>query len=171
MGLGILGDRNTQFRMKNRWLFEIKDIVGDSLPMLPPSKSARPSISIKEMEVRHLDEVVYYPGRQDWKTVNLTLYHIQCNNNPIYDWLKTIYDPRDGDDPFKYALNEDNPENSFIKREATCTLYDGCGEIMETWIYESVWPTSIEWGELDHDSSGLVFVDLTLRYARAYVEN
>jgi len=169
MGLGVVGQRDITFRRKFRWMFTIDDIVGQELPMLPPLKAARPSISIKEMEVRHLDEVVYYPGRQDWKTINLTLYHVQCQNNPIFDWLKTIYDPTDAEDPFKYGLSESASEDQFIKRNAGCVLYSGCGEIMEEWTYECVWPTSIDWGELDMESSDIVFVDLTLRYARAFV--
>ena len=182
MGLGIIGRRDIVFRRKFRWMFNIKGIVGQedttqSIKMLPPLKSARPSIAIKEMEVRHLDEVVYYPGKADWKTINLTLYHVQCDNNPIFDWLRTIYDPspthiqgNSDADPFKYALAE-NQDDSFIKRRAGCVLYDGCGEVMEEWIYECIWPTSIDWGELDMESSDIVYVDLTLRYARAYVND
>lgn len=178
MGLGVIGQRNLVFRRKFRWMFTISDVVGKKLPMLPPAKAARPSISIKEMEVRHLDEVVYYPGRQDWKTINLTLYHVQCQNNPVFDWLKALYNPQDKTDPFKYGITVDDPATKnfdestlpqFIKRNASCVLYDGCGEIMETWTYDCVWPTSIDWGELDFESSDLVYVDVTLRYARAYV--
>ena len=188
MGLGVVGQREVTFRRKFRWMFEIEGIVGQELPMLPPLKSARPSISIKEMEVRHLDEVVFYPGRQDWKTINLTLYHVQCQNNPIYEWLKTLYDPTDAEDPFKCGLisdltrsqkavlrdigllkDTDIQRSEFIKRNANCTLYNGCGDIMEEWTYECVWPTSIDWGELHMESSDIVFVDLTLRYARAFV--
>ncbi len=185
MGLfsSVLGSKETVFRRKFRWLFEISGIVGDELPMLPPLKAARPAISIKEMEVRHLDEVVYYPGRQDWKTINLTLYHIQCDNNPIFEWLRLLYDPKDDVDPFKYGLNPpptfglpgpatgpNSFPTQFIQRSATCTLYDGCGETMERWIYECVWPTSLDWGELDMESSDIVYVDISLRYARAFVE-
>lgn len=177
MGLGVIGRRDVIFRRKFRWMFNITDIVGQedkntAIKMLPPLKAARPSISIKEMEVRHLDEVVYYPGRQDWKTINITVYHLQCNNNPIFDWLRTIYDPiaEDGD-PFKYAIAESGgDEANFVKRVAQCVLYDPCGETMETWTYDCVWPTSIDWGELDFESSDIVYVDLTLRYARAFVQ-
>lgn len=176
MGLGVIGQRDILFRRKFRWLFTISDIVGEELPMLPPLKAARPSISIKEMEVRHLDEVVYYPGRQDWKTINLTLYHIQCNNNPIFEWLQTLYDPSPSGeiDPFKYAISSNDigaaPQTQFIQRQAILTMFDGCGDAMERWIYECVWPTSIDWGDLDMESSDIVYVDLTLRYARAFAE-
>lgn len=169
MGLGIIGDRNTVFRMKFRWMFSISDVVGEELPMLPPLKSSRPSISIKEMEVKHLDETIYYPGAPEWKSINLTLYHIGCDNNPVFDWLKTIYDPTDREDAFKYGVITDNTRNQFIKREASCLLYDGCGETIERWTYDFAWPTDIDWGELNMESSDVVYIDLTLRYARAYV--
>ena len=174
MGLGIIGSQDITFRRKNRWMFSIPGIVGEEeegneIKMLPPLKSARPSIAIKEMEIRHLDEVVYYPGRQDWKTINLTLYHVQCDNHPIFDWMKKIYNPLDIEDPFKYGIDQFD-ENQFIKRTAEVFLFSGCGEVMEKWVYDCVWPTSIDWGELDMESSDIVYVDVTLRYARAYVE-
>ena len=50
-------------------------------------------------------------------------------------------------------------------------MYDGCGEILETWTFENVWPNNIEWGELDMSDSSYVTIDLTLRYDRAYWKN
>ena len=47
-------------------------------------------------------------------------------------------------------------------------MYDGCGEMLEKWIFENVWPNNIEWGELDMSDSQYVTIDLTLRYDRAY---
>lgn len=172
MGLEALYKMNPSgvYRRKFRWMFYIDGVSSDNgTNMLPPSKAARPSISFKEMEVRHLDEVVYYPGRPDWKTINLTLYHQGCaTEDPVFKWMNSIYDPTGNDlgrdDVFIAPLDE-----GFVKRTARCEMYDGCGEKIETWWYESVWPTSIDWGDLDMESSDLVYIDLTLRYARAYV--
>ena len=42
------------------------------------------------------------------------------------------------------------------------------GDILEQWIYENVYPSEINWGELDMDSSDVVVVEMTLRFDRAY---
>ena len=54
--------------------------------------------------------------------------------------------------------------------QASLILYDGCGNKIERWVFENVWPQSAEFGELDMQSSEVVTGDVTLRYDRAYVE-
>ena len=90
-GLG-LDDESTCFKRKFRWLFKIEDISAEGINALAPQKSARPTITFKEIEAQHLTETIYYPGKPDWKPVALTLYDIKKNKHPIFEWLKTLYD-------------------------------------------------------------------------------
>ena len=184
MGLGVIGDRNTCFRQKFRWMFRISDpgpgadIIGDTpnfaKPMLPPSKAARPNLELKEMEVRHIHETVFYPGRPEWKPLNITLYHIgPFNHDPIWDWILSIYNPQPGTadaDVWKTPVIYGDQVPQLIQSRAILELYDGCGEVLERWIYQTVWPQTVDWGMLEMESSELVYIDLTLRYARAYLE-
>ena len=170
MGLAFgLEKATTVFPRKNRWLFKIKDISAYGINALPPSKGARPSISFKEMEAQHLTETVYFPGKPEWKPINLTLYDIKrkCKEeHPIFEWLKKIYNPETGKWTSPCPANE---TTSFKKSSATLELYDGCGEILEIWTFEGVWPNNIEFGDLDMQSSDVLTCDLTLRYDRAYI--
>jgi len=50
-------------------------------------------------------------------------------------------------------------------------MYDGCGKPMETWKLEHVWPTSINFGDLDYSSSEESNIELTLRYSTATYSN
>ena len=147
-------------KRKFRWLFMIPEISADGANSLPPDKGARPSLSFKEIETQHLNEIIYYPGKPDWKPINLTLFDIKKNGNenPVFKWIKNQYDPSSGD----WAAG------TFKVGEATLNLYDGCGNVIEKWTFENVWPNNIEWGELDMSDSQYVTVDLTLRYDRAY---
>lgn len=186
MGLGILGNRDICFRQKHRWMFRISNdagsgsvAIGDqqefsTTPVLPPSKGARPVLELKEMEVRHYHETIYYPGRPDWKPLNITVYHIGgFSNDPIWDWLNLAYNP------YNLVKNSEGdtwnppisgiPNQQLIKKHAYLDLYDGCGNVLETWAYDSVWPQNVDWGTLEMDSSDLVYIDVTLRYARAYL--
>lgn len=151
------------FKRKNRWLFKIKDVSADGVSSLPPLKSARPALSFKELEFQHLTETVYFPGRPEWKPINLTLYDLKKNLQPVFEWLSEIYDPQN--------KSEYGPScDGFKKQEATLELYDGCGTVIESWVFESIWPQSVEFGELDMSTSDVVTCDLTLRYDRAYIK-
>lgn len=157
-----LDDPNVCFKRKHRWLFIIDDISASGANSLPPSKSARPNISFKEIEAQHLNETVYFPGKPDWKPVTLTLYESRNGQNPVFDWLKDVYDPQQG----KYVPSCDK----FKKPDARLELYDGCGNVLEKWVYEAIWPQSVEFGDLDMTTSDLVVCELTMRYDRAYIE-
>src|ERR1700677_4903363 len=82
-------------KLKNRWMFNIPPYcaVSGSVTALAPKKSARPSIQMKEFEFQHLSESIWYPLKAEWKPISVVLYDQRCNNNAIFEWLQTIYDP------------------------------------------------------------------------------
>jgi hypothetical protein len=159
MGLPFNG---SYFKRKFRWRFVIRgliDMENFSSPVLPPTKAARPSISFKEQNIEHLIETIARPMKPEWQPLDITLYDIQCNKNPMFTWLKKLYDPQLG--LYKTSV-------SYIIPEADLELLSGCGDVMETWRYENLWAQKIEWGDLDMTSSDIVTVDVTFKYDRAY---
>lgn len=156
-----LEDPNACFKRKNRWLFKIDDISAEGVNCLAPSKGARPSISFKEIEQQHLSETIYFPGKPEWKPITLTLYDLKKSYHPVFEWLRQYYDPQGS---LRYSCD------GFKISEATLELYDGCGDIIEKWIFETVWPQSVEFGDLDMTTGDLVLCELTLRYDRAYID-
>jgi hypothetical protein len=174
MGLNM-GFDGTKFKLckrKFRWLMRIDglcDTAGsNSINILPPLKSARPSLTFKEMEVRHLNEHVYYPMKPEWKSINLVLYDVKRSTHPVWNWIIKCYDPKSGS--WFPCIKPDDVENQFIKPDATLNLYDGCGHIIEKWQFENIWPQVNEFGELDMGNMEYVTCDLTLRYARAWID-
>jgi len=159
-GMGLWFDQYACWRRKFRWLMNIDgNVSGKGINVLPPQKSARPSLSFKELETQHLNETVYFPGKPDWKPIPLVLYDIATNTNPVYEWIKAFYDPKNG---LWTHANQ-------LKRQATLKLLDGCGTTIETWTFDNAWPQVAEFGELDMGSSEVVMCELTLRYDRAYL--
>lgn len=152
------------FQKRNfRWLFRIPEVCGDSaINTLPPQKSARPTLQLKEMEVHHLSEDVYFPGKPDWRPIAIVLYDLNFSSHPVFEWLKKLYNPEVGN--FVEPLR-----NQFIV-EAYLTMYDGCGNTIESWIYEDAWPQSVNFQSLDMSDIGITICELTLRYARAYID-
>lgn len=171
MGFGF-GMEDPEWKRHNRWLFRIPGISAGPTPALPPKKGARPSIQMKEEMVQHISEVIYFPVKAEWKTMSLVLYDLRCNENVVFDWLTNIYNPNPGDITFSMPLESINNAidgtNGIKIPICLLELYSGCGDILEQWIYENVYPSEINWGELDMDSSEVVVVEMTLRFDRAY---
>lgn len=160
MDFGLDGE-STCYKKKNRWLFIVEGISADgSVNCLPPFKSSRPQFSFKELEAQHINETIYFPGKPEWKPITLFLYDLKKEKNPIFEWLKKLYDPKIG--TYK-------PSCDGFKKTGTLEMYDGCGNILETWEFENIWPQQIEFGELDMGVSDLATCDLTIRYDRAYI--
>jgi hypothetical protein len=159
-----LSNPETCFKRKFRWLFKIADVSAEGVDALPPSRGSRPSFSFKEIEVQHTAETIYFPGKPEWKPISLTLYDLKKNvMNPVFAWLSEVYNPQNNS-LYKPSCN------GFKKDEATLELYDGCGNTIETWVFESIWPQAVDFGELDMSQSEVVTCDLTLRYDRAYIK-
>lgn len=174
MGLGKIGQPEVCFKRKYRYLFFIPEISEEGVNALPPLKSARPSLSFKEIDAQHLTETIYYPGRPEWKPINLVLYDLKGNSNPVWDWIKYAYDPKKDENNWQPSCPTDINQTGFKRGMGTnlCRLemYDGTGVVIEKWIFEGVWCQSIEFGDLDMGSNEVSTIDLTLRYDRAYIE-
>jgi hypothetical protein len=148
-----------------RWLFEIPDVCGDNSPganALPPEKAARPSLAFKEMEVNHLIEDVYYPAKPDWKPITITVFDLVRTKHPVFYWLLNVYDAQFGE------FYE--PNSKGLMKDCALRMLNGCGDIVETWWFEDCYPQAINFNTLDMTNSGIVYCDVTLRYARAYIE-
>lgn len=171
MGLdfGLNGDGKFCKR-KFRWLFRIDDVCADeqnSSKTLPPQQSARPNLSFKESTGHHLIEEFFYPAKPDWKPINLVLYDLKVGEHPVWKWIEEFYKPERGQ---LLAPNETpGPTVGFIR---TCYLdmLDGCGNTVETWVYEDAWPQTIDFQTLDMGDSNILTVNITLRYMRAYIQ-
>lgn len=176
MGLLYGLEKNTNcFKRPSRWLLEIPGVAADDTPSvdaLPPEKGARPNISFKEMEVKHLIEDAYFPAKPEWKPITITLFDIVKTTNPIWDWLIKIYDAKYGEWSPSVRTGQSapaQPKDKFIK-SCYLKMFTGCGELIETWVYEDAWPSSMNFQTLDMSSSGYMTCELTLRYARAYLQ-
>lgn len=163
-GDGGLADEKVCFKRKYRWMFFIPNVCGEGSPCLPPSKGGRPSLSFKEIDAQHVTETIYFPSKPEWKPVNLTLYDIKKNKNPVIEWIKKVYEVNNTTSIWKPSCGKG------IKiGNCRLELFDGAGNTIEQWKLENVWPNSIEFGDLDYSSSEVSTIDLTLRYDRAYI--
>ena len=177
MQMGIGGLIDVTFKRKFRWTFSIDSIIDDydnGVDVLPPQKGGRPQLTWKEIEAQHAVENVYFPGKPDWKPLQLTLYDycFRSGNHPVFQWIREVYDLNAGGGmQFRPIVSggasRAGGADSF-KRQGNLSILSGCGDVIERWRLENCWPLTTDWGELDMGNSEVVTCQVTLRFDRAY---
>jgi hypothetical protein len=178
MGLGAIGGANVLFKRKFRWTFNVDNIckAGGSGTLSVPSSfvkvAARPNLEIEETQIDYLNAKTWIPGKGTWNTIQVTYYDIAykggaaTGNENLFTWLAGVYDFTNPGDLHQNSATANYSATGTIK------LYDGCGNTLETWTLGNMWPTAIEFGELDYAASETVEIALTLRYTNVkYVNN
>lgn len=163
MGIGVIGRPDISFKRSFRFTFEIQGFCGNQGNVVPEhfvKLASRPSIDIEEVEINHLNAKFWIPGKGTWNEITVTYYDVGNveEMRSLWNWLATVYNFAD---PVKLTQAE--------KRDWGATgvlnMYDGCGILIEQWQLQSMWPKSINWGDLDYESSDLSTIELTLRYS------
>lgn len=180
MGIGLLGDENIIFKRKFRWTFTVEDICGTSrVPENFVKLAARPNLSIEETEINFLNAKTWIPGKGSWNTITVTYIDVanvaqlstgssqsgDSSPDNIYKWIASVYDFRGvaaGATPGQ--LNNGSRRRDYSAL-GVINLYDGCGGVLESWLLNDMWPTEVNFGELDYSSSEELTIELTLRYS------
>lgn len=167
MGLGQIGQSGIVFKRKFRWTFEIERFCnGQSLhvPSHFVKLASRPNVSIDETEINFRNGKMWIPGKGTWETITVTYYDVggtDAGNGLInlYSWLASVYDFTHPNSLFQGSKKSDYSGKGIL------ILYDGCGDPIEQWVLDHMWPQSINFGDLDYSASEEVNVELTLRYS------
>ena len=163
MGMGKLGFSNVVFKRKFRWTLEVQNICGGlTVPKDYVKLASRPNISIEETEINFLHGKTWIPGKGSWETITVTYFDVANteDNLPLFTWLATVYEFVD---PVRLRMGSSRHDYAGT---GVLMLYDGCGEPLEEWILRDMWPTAMNFGELDYSSSEEVTIELTLRYSQ-----
>ncbi len=163
MGIGQLGQPNTIIKRKFRYTIEISTPLG-LIPRHFVKAASRPQLEIDELEVQFLNASTWLPGKGRWQPLNITYIDVASSMmQPLYDWVASVYDFQ------KYSQGADLPQTERKGWDATATLsvYDGCGNELETWTLSGCFPQSINFGDMAYDSSDECTIDLTIRYDKA----
>lgn len=167
MGLGALGNGDVIFKRKFRWTFEIEYCCGEpngrKVPASFVKMGNRPQIDFEEIEINYLNGKMFIPGKGTWQPLSVTYYDVAgltsgSATTELLSWIASIYDFTDPD-----CLPMNSSLGSYAGR-AKLMLYDGCGNPLESWLLNNVWPQSVNWGDLDMGSSDECTIELTLRY-------
>lgn len=166
---------NLVFKRKYRWTFELKwggQATGKNFVKV----ASRPNLTIEETEINYLHGKMWIPGKASWETITVTYYDVSRSQSGgvtnLYSWIASIYNFQDeGSDSMKQTTIQGNGNNGGWAGIGTLIMYDGCGTPLEQWVLKGVWPSAVNFGDLDYSSSEEATVELTLRYYQAQYTN
>lgn len=162
MGIGVIGQPDMRFKRKFRWTFEILGFCNDQKNVVPENfvtVASRPNLSIEETEINFLNAKHFIPGKATWETISVTYLDVAHSEmRSLWNWLATVYD-------FTDPVGLRQAERMDWNATGVLSMYDGCGTLLETWELLRVFPTAINFGDLDYSSSDIATIELTLRYS------
>ena len=165
MGIGRLGAPNLILKRKFRFTLAISTPCGN-VPEHYVKVAARPQLEIDETELNFLNAVTWVPGKGRWQPLSVTYHDVpDAEMVGLYSWITTVYN-------FQNPVELKQSEKAGWAGTAFLNMYDGCGVPMEGWILGSVWPQSVNFGDLDYADSEAATIELTLRYSEVeYASN
>lgn len=162
MGIGRVGQANTTLKRKFRFTFEIQGFCRDAKNLIPESYvtvASRPSFTLEETEINHLNAKTWIPGKATWETITVSYLDAASDDmRSLWNWLATVYD-------FTDPINLRQGEKRDWDATGVLNMYDGCGTLLEGWELQHLWPTSVNFGDLDYASSDIAQIELTLRFS------
>ncbi len=172
MGLGTLGLSTVSIKRKFRWTLTISPMcssfngggngnyVGNGL--IGPNfckVASRPNYDIEETELNFLNAKTWIAGKLTWQSITATFIDAAAQEiQNLYLWIGSNARL---DDSVKFWQGTQFKDYAAT---AELILFSGCGEPMEAWILNNVWPQAVNFGELDYTSSEEATIELTLRY-------
>lgn len=158
MGIGALGAPGVIIKRKFRWSISILTPCG-FIPGIYCRSAARPSLEVESTQIDFLNATTWVPGKARWQPITLSFLDVaDAQMTGLYNWIATIYNFTD---PVVLGQGEKTDWNGI----ATMYMYDGCGNVLETWTLGSCFPQSINFGDVDYSSSDLATIELTLRFS------
>lgn len=165
MGIGRLGSPNLIFKHKYRWTMRIDNVCDGrggktSIPEHFVKLAARPNWSHEEVELNFLNARDWIPGKQTYETITVTYRDVATADNlPLFNWLAAVFEY-----PDPVTLRMGSTRGDYVGR-GIITMYDGCGQELEQWVLDNMWPQAVNFGELDYATSEEATIELTLRYS------
>lgn len=159
MGIGKIGSMAPRSH-KFRWTFEAKFSIAN-IPERFVKLQARP---VGDSVTEKIEDIGKQAG-----SFTMTVLDVQDKDpslEPLWQVIRYVYELTE--DGTKLLPNPLPPERLGT---AVLRLYDGTGNLLERWSLTGVWPTNINFGELDYSSSAPLDIEITWRYASFQYEN
>ena len=167
MGLGKIGEPDIIFKRKNRWTFSIFTENGLTINENFVKISSKPKTSIDPVEVPYKNATLKIPGKAKFSPITVTYYDV-ANKDAValYTWINQLNN--------QISINAQgrNTINKWKQNEMTgwysdgfLRLYDGCGQVLEDWTFHYLYPSDVDFGEMDYSSGDVSEITITCEYS------
>ena len=130
---------------------------------------SKPSFEVSSTEHQLVNHKFKYPGIVTWNDINMTIVDTGEKTKKLVDSLKaTGYNY-----PTNFSQKEGISKSASTQYldELSIQQLDSDGLIIETWKLKGAFIKSINFGDLDYESEGLVTIQLTISYDWATFED
>jgi len=137
----------------NHFEVQIIDVGGQDLT-LAVNNSSLPSITIDQIELPYGNSRVKVAGQVSYDDIDVDVKDfIEPNMQEIIEeWRMEVYDQNEGD--LGWAAD--------YKRNGVLHIYSPSGDVRRAWRLYGIWPTSVNYGDLDYDGGAALSITMTL---------
>ena len=141
----------------NRFIMYIGDI-----PTYIIKAAARPSLTIGEIVLDHINVERKLKGKTRWQDVSITLYDpiVPSGAQAVMEWVRLHHESLTGRDGYSTQYKKDIRFNSLSPT----------GEIIEEWLLKGAFIADSNFGTMDWTTEESVQIELTLKYDYAVLE-
>lgn len=123
--------------------------------------TSRPKVKIGVVAIPFLNTEDYVAGKFNWETINVTFRDPigPSASQALQEWVRQHAESVTG--RMGYAAG--------YKKDVYLDILDPTGVVIEKWLLENTFITSVDYGSLSYDSDKLINITVTLRPSRCHM--
>tara|TARA_R100001510_G_C7596100_1_gene164156 strand:- start:10 stop:555 length:546 start_codon:yes stop_codon:yes gene_type:complete len=173
--MAFWGNINSQPKRQHRFALTFGKRSGqDQLPQWIVSTVTRPSMNIDVEEHQYLNHTFKFPGRAKWNNINVTMKDplVPDASKELFDILDAAGYAPPAKSPADPSMKEAFTKKKFVETIGTIRIdtLNNKGEPIETWTLYNPMFVSVEWGQFDYASEGLIDLSVEIAYDYATIE-
>ena len=122
------------------------------------STAARPSLKINSTAIPFLNTSTYVAGRFEWEEIRVTFRDPigPSATQALMEWIRLSHEAVTGRDGYAAGY----------KKDVELEMLDPTGVVVEKWILQGTFMTTLNGGELDYSRDDLATIQVSLRMDR-----
>ena len=165
-GMGIL-----QPKLKNKWMVQFINMGDNNTNVrdlqVQVVQLTRPKITFNEVELHRYNSVSWVAGKHTYDPLTMTVQDHYSNGAAAAIQAQVERQQKlIGAGGGQYLATA--PDGATYKFAVKLSMMDGGTQVLEEWMYEGCWFTSVDGGDLDYSSNDVVTIALSLRFDNAY---
>lgn len=183
-----------EYHRKNRWVLRMA--LPDGLNEVDATQlrlncysASRPNMNFDDVTVHRINGEVFLPGKGHYEPLSVSFYDALSVDQRISPsgilekWRQLIWQPESGD-AFGAVTNLKGLANLEIlgpsamtpggpaepEPDATPDKVNEGGAINQRWLFQGLYPQTINYGDLTYENAEVQTVEVTFRYDRAYIK-